>query len=268
VFLGAMAYEVGVGDGADSGSTPPVARHRLCTSVHQIVYDCPHGPVDGLLRRGSQLKSRGNARRRAVRATGPKSRDLNAVSNPAAAIAQRRYDPGRRDRIIDACLDVIAETGVAGTSHRKVAEAADVPLGSMTYHFSGMHDLLHEAFSRYAEAASEQFESRIAVAADIDSAKQVIVDVISEDVPDPRDLVLTHELYTLAARDPAYRDITNAWMARSRRTLEQYFDRTTARILDALVEGLSLHRALDIEPHQKGTVVAAVERVTAASASR
>ena len=34
-------------------------------------------------------------------------------------------------------------------------------------------------------------------------------------------------------------------MARSRRTLEQYFDRTTARILDALVEGLSIHRALD-----------------------
>ena len=47
----------------------------------------------------------------------------------------RRVDPNRRQRIIDACLDVIAERGVAGTSHRIVAEAADVPLGSMTYHF-------------------------------------------------------------------------------------------------------------------------------------
>ena len=185
-----------------------------------------------------------------------------------AATAQRRYDPGRRDRIIDACLDVIAETGVAGTSHRKVAQAADVSLGSMTYHFTGMDDLLHEAFSRFAQTASQQFDEGIAAAYDADTAKQAITDAITHVVlGNQRDLVLTHELYTLAARDPAFRDITNAWMARSRRTLEQYFDPTTARILDALVEGLSIHRALDNEPHDKAIVTAAVERITAKSAT-
>ena len=56
----------------------------------------------------------------------------------------RRNDPNRRDRIIDACLRVIAEVGVAGASHRKIAEAADVPLGSMTYHFTGMDELLRD----------------------------------------------------------------------------------------------------------------------------
>ena len=181
-----------------------------------------------------------------------------------AATAQRRYDPGRRDRIINACLDVIAESGVAGTSHRKVAEAADVPLGSMTYHFTGMHDLLHEAFSRFAQTASEQFEERIAAAHDVDTAKRAIAEAITHTVlGNQRDLVLTHELYTLAARDPAYRDITHAWMARSRRTLEHYFDPTTARILDALIEGLSIHRALDNEPHDQAVVTAAIEVVTA-----
>ena len=184
----------------------------------------------------------------------------------SAATAQRRYDPRRRDRIINACLDVIAETGVAGTSHRKVAEAADVPLGSMTYHFTGMHELLHEAFSRFALTASKQFEERMATADDVETAKQAIADVIFHDVlSDQRDLVRTHELYTLAARDRSYRDITNAWMARSRRTLEQHFDPATARILDALVEGLSIHRALDNEPHDKAIVIAAVERITAQS---
>ena len=170
------------------------------------------------------------------------------MSASPAATTQRRYDPGRRDRIIDACLDVIATTGVAGTSHRKVAEAAGVPLGSMTYHFSGMNDLLHEAFSRFAGTASEQFEQRMAAASDTCTAKQAIADAITHVVlKRQRDLVLTHELYTLAARDPAYRDITNAWMSRSRRTLEQHFDPATARILDALVEGLSIHRADDQE---------------------
>jgi DNA-binding transcriptional regulator YbjK len=186
------------------------------------------------------------------------------VPTAPAATAQRRYDPGRRDRIIDACLDVIAQHGVAGTSHRKVAEAADVPLGSMTYHFAGMHDLLHQAFSRFAQTASQRFEERIAAAHDADTAKQAIAEAITHNVlSDQRDLVLTHELYTLAAREPGYRDITHAWMARSRQTLEQHFDPTTARILDALVEGLSIHRALDNEPHDQAIVTAAVERVTA-----
>jgi TetR/AcrR family transcriptional regulator, regulator of biofilm formation and stress response len=190
------------------------------------------------------------------------------ATSASGATTQRRYDPGRRDRIIDACLDVIAETGVAGTSHRKVAEAADVPLGSMTYHFAGMRDLLHEAFSRFAQIASEQFEERMAAANDTDSAKRAIAEAITHVVlSNQRDLVLTHELYTLAARDPSYRDITNAWMARSRRTLERYFDPTTARILDALVEGLSIHRALDNEPQDEAIVMAAVERITARSST-
>jgi DNA-binding transcriptional regulator YbjK len=182
---------------------------------------------------------------------------------PAAA-AQRRYDPERRDRIISACLEVISEIGVAGTSHRKVAEAADVPLGSMTYHFTGMDDLLHEAFSRFAQSASKQFEDGLAAAQDADTAKRAIADAITHVVlGNERDLVLTHELYTLAARDRSYRDITNAWMARSRRTLEKYFDPTTARILDALVEGLSIHRALDNEPQDEAIVTTAVQRITA-----
>jgi TetR/AcrR family transcriptional regulator, regulator of biofilm formation and stress response len=182
------------------------------------------------------------------------------------AAAQRRHDPGRRDRIIDACIDVIAEIGVAGASHRKIADAADVPLGSMTYHFTGMRDLLHEAFSRFARAASEQFEARMAAAPDVDAAKRELADAITNVViGSQRDLILTHELYTLAARDPSYRDITNAWMARSRRTLEQYFDPTTARILDALVEGLSIHRALDNERQDPAVVTAAVERITSSS---
>lgn len=42
------------------------------------------------------------------------------------AMTVRRYDPDRRDRIIDACLDLVAEVGVAGVSHRKVAAVADV----------------------------------------------------------------------------------------------------------------------------------------------
>ena len=82
-----------------------------------------------------------------------------------------------------------------------------------------------------------------------------------------RDLVLTHELYTLAARDADFREITNAWMSRSRRILEQHFDPGTARILDALIEGLTIHRALDIVPHDDAVVRDAVNRITAGASA-
>jgi DNA-binding transcriptional regulator YbjK len=177
----------------------------------------------------------------------------------------RRYDPRRRDRIIDACLDVIAEAGVAGTSHRKIAEAADVPLGSMTYHFAGMDQLLHEAFARFATMMSEQFAQRMSEARDAGSARAAVGDTIRDIFGDQRDMVLTHELYTLAARDATYRDITNGWMGRSRRLLEEHFDPTTAQILDALIEGLSIHRALDLHPQDDAVVREAIDRITGAT---
>ncbi len=176
---------------------------------------------------------------------------------------RRRFDPERRDRIIDACLQVIGEVGVAGASTRRVAAAADVPLGSITYHFTDVDELLHEAFARFSRQVSDRFEQRMARAASVDDARRAVVDLIGHDVlVDPRELVLTHELYTLAARDARYRELTHAWMARSRHALERHFDPTTARVLDALIEGLTIHRALDTEPHDEDEVRRAVDAVT------
>lgn len=184
------------------------------------------------------------------------------------AVRHRRVDPARRDRIVAACLDVVAEVGVAGTSHRRVAARADVPLGSMTYHFGGMDDLLHEAFGQFARTVGDRFEAVMDRAPDAAAARRAVVDLIMGGVvTDARELVLSQELYTLAAREPAFRDLTHDWMARSRRALELHFDPETARTLDALIEGLSLHRALDHEPADVETVRRAVERVAGGAAS-
>lgn len=186
----------------------------------------------------------------------------NSDGRPPGSRRGRRNDPGRRDRIIDACLEVIADVGVAGTSHRKVAAAADVPLGAMSYYFEGMDDLLHEAFARFSTAVSDRFEIRMATASDPTSAREAVVAIILEDVfGDDRDLVLSHELYTLAARNPAFRDLTSAWMRRSRAALGRHFDAETARLLDALIEGLTIHRALDDSARDPQEVRVAVARL-------
>ncbi|WP_122978024.1 TetR/AcrR family transcriptional regulator [Actinoplanes teichomyceticus] len=173
----------------------------------------------------------------------------------------RRHDPGRRDRLIDAALRVIAERGVAGTTHREIARAADVPLGSMTYHFSSLDEVLAEAFTRHAEAAARVFDERLGAATDRDSAVEAVITLVRDDLlGSPADLVLTVELYVAAARNPALRAVTQGWMQRSRSALERHFDPTTARELDALIEGLVLHSALSTDPMNPGQIRHAIER--------
>ncbi|MDN5569652.1 MAG: TetR family transcriptional regulator [Propionibacteriaceae bacterium] len=175
----------------------------------------------------------------------------------------RRFDPDRRDRILAACLNVIESDGVAGVSHRKVAAVADVPLGSMTYHFDGMDALLFAAFGAFAAEADAGLADALAAAASPEVAREVLVEHITDRVlVNRRALVLTTELYALAARDERYRAITGAWMARSRAALERRFDAPTAALLDALTEGLTLHRALDDGRLTPADVRLAVARVS------
>ena len=173
----------------------------------------------------------------------------------------RRHDPDRRDRLIDAALAIIAERGVAGVSHRTVARAADVPLGSTTYHFTSLDDLLAAAFTRHADSIAGVFEERMRAAPDRAAAIESVAEHISGDLLDANhDLVLSVELYVAAARKPALRAVTQAWMRRSRDALEHHFDPSTAREVDALIEGLVLHSALSTDPMSPAQVRAALHR--------
>ncbi|GAA3162546.1 TetR family transcriptional regulator [Streptomyces virens] len=180
-------------------------------------------------------------------------------------MATGHTDPHRRARILAATLDLIVEEGVAGVSHRKIAARAQVPLGSMTYHFSGIDDLLREAFTGHADHFVALFEQHLGEASTADEAREAVTDLIHTLSEGPgRDLVLTQELYTLAARHEPYRVLCRTWMRRSRELLEQHFSARTARQLDALIEGLTLHRALDDAPPDRELTREAVARITGA----
>ena len=184
---------------------------------------------------------------------------------PAGDTARRsrRYDPDRRERLIATALDVIAEHGLAGASHRTIARAADVPLGSTSYHFSSIDDLLAAAFTVHAEHVAAALESRMRAAPDQEAALDALAEHLSQDLLGAeRALVLAVELYVAAARRPGLRTVTQAWMLRSRRALELHFDPVTARELDALVEGLVLHQWLSTDPMTAEQVRHALLRIT------
>ncbi|PJM78804.1 TetR/AcrR family transcriptional regulator [Bifidobacterium scaligerum] len=180
----------------------------------------------------------------------------------SAETPHKRVDPERKQRIIESCLTVIADRGIAGTSHRVVAAEAHVPLGSMTYHFDGMHDLLHQAFDQFADRSIATFAARMSAAQTPEEACEAIADSVEHDVlTTERDTIITLELYTLAARDASFRDISDRWMGAVQQELSRFFDARTVALLDAMIEGLTLHRALGGEPRNVDDLREGIRRV-------
>jgi DNA-binding transcriptional regulator YbjK len=171
----------------------------------------------------------------------------------------RRYDPDRKQRIIEAALEVIAEHGAASTTHRKVAEVAQVPLGSLTYHFKDLDELLAEAFSRLADEVATKLESSLAKADGKEKAREAVAQHIAAE---PRfGFMWACELNSLAAHHSPLRLVRDKWVARNRAALEQHFDSETAMMLLALIEGLAAHSILG---HiSRLNVLQAVNRITA-----
>ena len=183
-----------------------------------------------------------------------------------AVTAQRRYDPGRKTRILDAAIDVIADHGMAGTTSRRIAAAADVPLGSLTYHFAGLDELLAQAFQRYAERMSPPYEAHFDQVRDRAGFVDAVTDLIHGAAgASPREWAVAYELYLAALRNPALRTVTESWMRRSRHVLERFVDPVTARGIDALIEGLVMHRTLSTATSPRAQTHTIVARLVEAA---
>ncbi|MGW9405752.1 TetR/AcrR family transcriptional regulator [Arthrobacter sp. NPDC055585] len=187
---------------------------------------------------------------------------MTSSGSPAAGgPSTRRFDPDRRDRLIDTTLEVIAQHGAGATTHRKIAAAADVPVGSATYHFKSLDDLLTAAFTRLAERTAARYAEDLGAAASPTEALDVITGYILGMLGTPGTMLPSYELYLMAARRPELRKITDRWMARSRAALARHFDDRTTVMLDTMIEGLSMHSTLSLQPLPENLVREALQRV-------
>ena len=60
---------------------------------------------------------------------------------------------------MESALSVPARDGVAGITHRAIGKAADVPLGSITYHFATLDDIVKLAFQTHVDRLATRFEA-------------------------------------------------------------------------------------------------------------
>ena len=150
-------------------------------------------------------------------------------------------DPDRRDRIARAAIEVVATAGVDGLTHRAAAEAAGVPLGSTTYHFSSHEDLLEAAIEK-AKLDWDAFlaEWETGIDRDADLPRTLAGLVVEMTGPKREQAVVEYELYVAALRRPGLQALSDAWDEALTLTLARHTDALTADALTLAVDGLLL----------------------------
>lgn len=172
-------------------------------------------------------------------------------------------DPERREKIITAALETIGRVGVADTTHRRIAETAGLPLGSLTYYFSGLDDIIAAAFRQLSVQVSDHLMQIMVAAPDQAAARTALVDYLCDDGPvRTMDLILSFELYAYASRRPLLKTVMLDWMAASRRALQLHFTVQQANALDAMIEGITIHNAMNPKMLDQQHIRLIVERLS------
>jgi DNA-binding transcriptional regulator YbjK len=165
-----------------------------------------------------------------------------ANGSGAGAVEGRRgrgpNDPRRAERIVEAAMRLISRSGVESLTHRKIAEEAAVPLGSTTYYFDSLDDIIIAALER---AISEDTEKLERWAADIHGADDVAAALtrrIMEDAVDREREVLWYRLYLWGATAGTTQELSYQWGQVMTMILERYVDADTAEVLSTLYDAL------------------------------
>lgn len=171
-------------------------------------------------------------------------------------------DPARREKIANAAIAVVAERGVEGVTHRAVAAAADVPLGSTTYHFATLDDLLAVALHTAAEhniARLREWEHDLHPEADLAAA---LADLVIRGITEHRaQTVVEYELYVAALHRPPLRRASTAWDDALVELFASRTDHVTGKLLAAIFCGLLMQALLADPPPTRDEVDALFRRV-------
>jgi DNA-binding transcriptional regulator YbjK len=118
--------------------------------------------------------------------------------------------------LLEAVLQIVAETGPDAVTHRRVAEVAELPLASTTYWFESKEALLAAALELAAERDIERLRTSAARApgrrGTIEAVVALILDPLDEGLRTSRgSLIAAYALWLEAARRPALRAIAQRW---------------------------------------------------------
>ena len=162
------------------------------------------------------------------------------MSTTDAAPVRRATAKGAatKQALLDAALEVVAEVGVRGVTHRRVAAVAGVALGVTNYHYRSIDDLLLDAFRSWVAVMSGRWETGLGSARTVDDMVAAALAVVHALHDDRRDRILLYEFYAQSVRDERYRVLVSEWSRSTRAVIERKYAPRIAQQLEAAWEGL------------------------------
>jgi DNA-binding transcriptional regulator YbjK len=124
----------------------------------------------------------------------------------------RRDPEGRRRAIVRAAVEEIAEVGVGNVTHRRIAARAGVPLGSTTYYFPTLDDLVSAALREATETARAHLEAWADELTASEDLGGTFVDLARRYLADRDQALLEYELCLAATRTPQLRPAAQLWI--------------------------------------------------------
>lgn len=172
-------------------------------------------------------------------------------------------DPERPRIIALAALEVVAEKGVEGLTHRAAAAAAGVPLGSTTYHFGTLDDLLAAAIVEAKKATDADLATWAAkLGPDTDLVEAVTDYVMHALTHHWGRTIVEHELYMAALRRPQLRALSREWDEAFPAVLSKHTDAVTAQTVAIVIDGMYVRAIIHGMP-SRGDVEVILRRLLA-----
>ena len=173
-------------------------------------------------------------------------------------------DPDRRQRIAEAAIVVAMQEGLDAVTHRRVAAEAGVPLGSTTYYFRTIDDLLSVAMEKAAQRSLGevgQWEAELPHGVDLAVA---LADYVLDSLGEGRaSTVLDYNLYAMANLRPPLRKAAWDWDRGLMEIFSRRTDEITGKMLSVTMCGLLLQLVISEELPQHEEIRLLFERALA-----
>jgi DNA-binding transcriptional regulator YbjK len=171
----------------------------------------------------------------------------------------------RREALLRAAAEVLADGGPKAVTHRAVAQRAGVPTASATYHFESVQSLTEEALRLQVAERVDELEGLTAAAMEGGRSAEEVAQLFAASLAGRSHVaaIAQYELYIEAARNPALRapvaEAIAAFEGLAEAVLRVLGARRPAQgaaVLVALLDGFLLHRiALKPDPADEAAVL-------------
>jgi TetR/AcrR family transcriptional regulator, regulator of biofilm formation and stress response len=179
----------------------------------------------------------------------------------------RRRDNARRQLLLQTTLRLIADEGIDAVSHRSVADAAGVSLGSTTYWFDSRQDMLRQALEYFAQQEIDTLREKLAGVLGKRLPRERLVDeFVAHLVPQVGEgrwrAAAQYALMQEAMRQPELEPVCREWSEAWEEALAEVFTslgvsspELEARMFLALLDGLLLGQLATPDPEPEEAVI-------------